>query len=116
VTGTERELPPQTENHLLRVALEAVTNAFKHAAARAVTVDVAFEPARVVLTVRDDGHGFDADSAPTPSSGHFGLFGMRERAEKLHGELTIASRPGEGTTVRLVAPTGGNGAAAAAKH
>jgi signal transduction histidine kinase len=71
---------------------------------------------RVVLTVRDDGHGFDADSAPTPSSGHFGLFGMRERAEKLHGELTIASRPGEGTTVRLVAPTGGNGAAAAAKH
>jgi signal transduction histidine kinase len=110
VDGEERELPPQTENHLLRVALEAVTNAFKHAAATRVTVDVTFEPNRVRLEVRDDGRGFDADRAPAPSSGHFGLFGMRERADKLRGELSIQSRPGAGTDIRLVVPVPASGA------
>jgi len=108
VNGQERELPPQTENHLLRVALESVTNAFKHADASHVHVRVDFEPERVVLEVRDDGKGFDADHPPMPNSGHFGLFGMRERAAKLHGDLNITSRPGE-TRIHLVTPTNGKG-------
>ena len=105
VSGTERPLPPQTENHLLRVALEAVTNAFKHAAATTVSVAVAYEPSRVTVEVKDDGRGFDADHPPAPVSGHFGLFGMHERAAKLHGELSVTSTAGTGTTIRLVAPT-----------
>lgn len=105
VSGDERELPPQTENHLLRVALESVTNAFKHAGARTVRVKVDFEPSQVSLTVVDDGKGFDADHPPDPVSGHFGLFGMKERAAKLRGILTINSRTGEGTRIHLVAPT-----------
>jgi signal transduction histidine kinase len=112
VAGAERPLPPQTENHLLRVALEAVTNAFKHAAATSVFVDVGYEPGRVAIEVHDDGRGFDADHPPAPVSGHFGLFGMRERAAKLHGELTVVSRTGHGSTIRLVVPTdvaNGNG-------
>lgn len=111
VDGAERDLSPQTENHLLRVALESVTNAFKHAAASRVDVTIGYEPRRVTLEVRDDGKGFDADHPPPPNSGHFGLFGMRERADKLHGDLTVTSGPGAGTVVRLVVPTGegGNG-------
>jgi signal transduction histidine kinase len=109
IEGEERELPPQTENHLLRVALESVTNAFKHAGARSVTVTVSYEPQQVRLAITDDGKGFDTDHAPTPNSGHFGLFGMRERAAKLHGKLSVESKSGAGTTIRLEAPTGMNG-------
>ncbi|QOV87459.1 sensor histidine kinase [Humisphaera borealis] len=113
VSGQERELPPQMENHLLRVALESVTNAFKHASARTVRVKVDFEDNRVVLRVTDDGKGFDADHPPAPVSGHFGLFGMNERAAKLHGTLTITSRSGEGTSIHLIAPTNGTTSATA---
>jgi signal transduction histidine kinase len=109
VQGEQRELPPQVENHFLRVALEAVTNAIKHAAARRINIDLSFAERRVELRVRDDGHGFDAERLPPPSSGHFGLFGMRERAEKLGGDLVIQSRPGEGTEILLRVPLAPNG-------
>ena len=104
--GERCELPPQVENHLLRVALEAVTNAVKHSGAARIEVELAYAPQRVDVKVRDDGRGFDAARLPPPSSGHFGLFGMRERAEKLGGRLTIDSRPGGGTEIRLVVPLG----------
>lgn len=107
VIGEERELPPQTENHVLRVALESVTNAFKHAGANTVKVKVDFTPTQVELKVIDDGKGFDADHPPDPISGHFGLFGMKERAAKLHGTLRVESSPGRGTSIHLVAPVNG---------
>jgi NarL family two-component system sensor histidine kinase YdfH len=81
-----------------------VTNTFKHAQAKTVWVKVDFEPARVVLEVRDDGKGFDAEHPPLPVSGHFGLFGMKERAAKLQGTLSVTSRANEGTTIKLIAP------------
>jgi signal transduction histidine kinase len=114
VTGQSHDLPAQVENHLLRMALEAVTNAVKHAAAKRIEVDLAFGPDEVVVRVSDDGRGFDAERLPPPSSGHFGLFGMRERAEKLNARLTIRSTPGEGTDIRLDVPLRANGAPAAA--
>jgi signal transduction histidine kinase len=105
-TGDPYPLPPKIENHLLRVALEAVTNAVKHAHATKIDVELTFTPDQVEVTIKDDGRGFDADRPPPPSTGHFGLFGMRERAEKLGGHLTITSRPpAGGTEVRLVVPT-----------
>jgi signal transduction histidine kinase len=103
-TGDSRPLPANVENHLSRVALEAVTNALKHAAAKRIDVAIGFEESQVTLRVADDGKGFDAENLPPLSSGHFGLFGMRERAEKLNANLTIKSRPGEGTEIRLTAP------------
>lgn len=109
VVGEPQELPPQLENHLLRVALEAVTNAVKHAAATRIDIDITFAKQRVELRVRDDGRGFDAESLPPPTSGHFGLFGMRERADKLNAELLIRSRPGGGTEIRLEVPLTVNG-------
>ena len=112
LVGEPRELPPQVENHVLRVAVEAVTNALKHAAANRIDVELIFAEGLVALRVGDDGRGFDAERLPPPSSGHFGLFGMRERAEKLNAALTIRSRPGGGTEIRLDVPTTANGAAA----
>jgi signal transduction histidine kinase len=106
IAGEPRAVPAAVQNHLLRVALEGVTNALKHASPTTIEVRLDFEPGRVVLCVRDDGRGFDDQRLPPPSSGHFGLFGMRERAEKVGGELTIRSRPGEGTEIRLAAPAG----------
>ena len=107
VEGDERELPPQMENHLLRVALEAVTNAFKHASATTVWVRVDFKPTNVGLEISDDGKGFDSDHLPPPISGHFGLFGMNERAAKLNGTLTISGKSEGGTRIQLSAPTEG---------
>jgi signal transduction histidine kinase len=104
--GDPYPLPPKIENHLLRVALEAVTNAMKHARATKIDVALSFTPDHVEVSVTDNGRGFDADRPPPPSTGHFGLFGMKERAEKLGGQLTITSRPpAGGTEVQLVVPT-----------
>ena len=107
VTGQPSPLPPQAENHLLRVAMEAVTNAVKHAGASRIGVELEFEEHAVRLAVNDDGRGFDTQRLPPPSSGHFGVFGMRERAEKLDAEFHIHSRPGGGTEVRLEVPLNG---------
>lgn len=104
IAGTERPLAPQTESHLLRIAAEAVTNVRKHAAAGQVQVEVSFEEEAVRLSVSDDGQGFDASQLPPPHAGHFGLFGMRERVEKLGGHLQIHSQPGKGTRIEVVAP------------
>lgn len=105
VNGEQRPLAPQTENHLLRIALESVTNALKHARPNKISVNLTYAPTEVALQVKDDGEGFDPNHAPPPTSGHFGLFGMRERAEKLRGELKIDSVRGQGTTISLTIPT-----------
>jgi signal transduction histidine kinase len=104
VQGEPRDLPPAAQNHVLRVALEAVTNALKHANPSRIEVRLDFEPDHLTLTVRDDGQGFDDQRLPPPTSGHFGLFGMRERADKLHGQLTILSTPTQGTQIQLTLP------------
>jgi signal transduction histidine kinase len=104
VRGTPRELPAAAQNHVLRVALEAVTNALKHANPTRIEVQLDFESDHLTLNVRDDGRGFDDQRLPPPSSGHFGLFGMRERADKLQGQLTIQSTPGKGTDIQLTIP------------
>ena len=103
-TGERRALPQTVESHVLRIAQEAVTNALKHGEAKRIDLALHFGPERVTLLVRDDGKGFDADHPPSATSGHFGLFGMKERAIKLDGELHITSRPGEGTSVQLDVP------------
>jgi signal transduction histidine kinase len=101
--GRPRRLPPVVENHLLRIGQEAITNAAKHAAARNIAVQLEFTDRLVRLTVRDDGHGFDVTQQKQPAKS-FGLVGMRERAAQLHGELTVESKPGTGTTVTVTLP------------
>jgi PAS domain S-box-containing protein len=104
-------LPLKVETALYRIAQEAVGNAVRHAAARAVRVCVRVRrsPDRAEMTIRDDGRGFDPDGLPRrpgPTAG-LGLTGMRERARLLGGAVTVSSRPGEGTTVAVRIPLKG---------
>ena len=104
VEGERRRLAPQTENELLRIGQEAITNATRHAGARRIEVSLHFGERQVALAVTDDGAGFDPDTAGA-GAGRFGLVGMRERAAQLGARLEIRSAPGEGTRVALSAPT-----------
>jgi signal transduction histidine kinase len=100
--GTPQPLRATTQNHLLRIAREAVFNAARHADATQIAVRLAYDQEGVTLEITDDGSGFD-DTRRTPA-GHFGLVGMRERANKIHAECSIASTPGKGTMVRVHLP------------
>ncbi|HYL35663.1 MAG TPA: two-component regulator propeller domain-containing protein [Bryobacteraceae bacterium] len=104
VAGSSRKLPEEMEQHLLRIAQEAVTNTVKHAHARQVQIHLALEPRRLSMVVADDGEGFEQSEAFSEIGGHFGLLGMRERAERLGGELHLASQPGRGTKVEVTVP------------
>ncbi len=99
--GGARRLPGRIENNLLRIASEAVTNAVKHARARRIVVRVEFGADSVRLCVGDDGRGFDTEAAMSLGKGHYGLLGIRERAEKMGGELELRGGPGRGTEIAV---------------
>jgi two-component sensor histidine kinase len=102
VTGAFRPLPSSIEGNLLRIGQEAINNAIKHAEAQRILVDLNFDTAVVRLSIRDDGRGFDVGTEQT--DGHFGLIGMRERAEQIGGKLSINSEKGAGTEVIIEVP------------
>ncbi|MDR3698446.1 MAG: two-component regulator propeller domain-containing protein [Candidatus Sulfopaludibacter sp.] len=102
--GPPRELPQEVEQHLLRIAQEAVTNAMKHAGATQIAIKLHMEARKLLLRIVDNGRGFEQKDAFSSMDGHFGLIGMRERAERLGGELRLASHPGEGTEVEVMVP------------
>ena len=100
--GVDR-MPDPVEAALYFSAMEAVQNAAKHAGAAAVAVRVSAVDGRWRLTVTDDGAGFDAERAEEVRSGA-GLANMRDRLDAVGGSLTVASRPGGGTTVTAEVP------------
>jgi len=98
------ELPQEMEQHLLRIAQEAVTNVLKHAEASKIWVKLHMETRKLYLRIVDNGRGFEQEDVFQSRGGHFGLMGMRERAERLGGELHLSSHPGEGTKVEVMVP------------
>ncbi len=94
---TSERLPMVVETALYRVVQEAITNVARHASATRVDVLLERRDERVMVMIEDDGVGFDPDQVP--SGDHFGLLGLRERAEALGGTLTLESAPGAGTTI-----------------
>ena len=104
VAGAQTPLPQEYEQHLLRIAQEAVTNVLKHAGARKIRVKLNTEARKLYLRIVDDGRGFEHHDVFSSLGGHFGLIGMRERAERLGGELRLVSHPGEGTQVEVTVP------------
>lgn len=96
-TGDERRYPLPIESELLRITLEAMTNAGRHARCRTVHVSCMYGQDEVRLRVQDDGIGFDPVVAAR--NGHYGLAGMRERAAAIAARLTLESTPGRGTVV-----------------
>jgi ligand-binding sensor domain-containing protein/two-component sensor histidine kinase len=101
VEGASRKLSPRIETELLRIAREAITNAIVHSSATLLTVVLRFEPRAVRLSLADDGKGFDACLVP---DSHFGLRGMKERAQQIGGDWRVQSAPGNGTTVEVAVP------------
>jgi signal transduction histidine kinase len=108
ITGEPRRLKPEVELAAFRVAQEALANAVQHARASQITLVVAFGDRELILSVEDDGSGFEPPDMPDAltEEGHFGLVGMRERVLLLGGHLDIASRPGNGTRVTARFPIG----------
>ena len=110
-TGDPRALHPEVEVTLLRVGQEALANVAKHAAAAHVWVTLSYMEDVVTLDVRDDGTGFDPALAPEGrADGGFGLIAMRQRVQRLAGQLEIESEPGAGTVVSASLPAIGLGA------
>lgn len=102
VTGTPMTLTAGEEDHILRVAQEAMNNIRKHADASRVNVTLSYMEEAVVLDVADDGVGIPAGT--TSNGSGTGMRFMRERAETLGGKFSVESAPGEGTTVALHIP------------
>jgi PAS domain S-box-containing protein len=99
IEGDIRTLSPSVEENMFRIAQEALTNGLKHANPTCAAVELHFEPDRVRLIARDNGKGFDvADHLRTDG---LGIMGMYERAARIGGEMTLHSRPGEGTEITI---------------
>ncbi|MEU8173495.1 GAF domain-containing sensor histidine kinase [Microbispora hainanensis] len=100
----DRDLAPEIEVAVLRVAQEALHNAVRHARAARIDVRLSHQEAALVLEVTDDGVGFDG-TGPNGAGVHgLGLPSMSDRAQAVGGTLTVSSAPGRGTTVRLEVP------------
>jgi signal transduction histidine kinase len=98
-------LEPERATALFRIAQEALINVAQHAAARRVSVWFIEQGEVLTLTVADDGTGITPDQLAAPTS--LGLLSMRERVARWGGEITIAGKPGRGTTVTVRMPTAG---------
>jgi signal transduction histidine kinase len=105
IEGDARRLTPERELAVYRIVQEALNNVIKHAQAQHVEVRLRFDET-LSVSVRDDGVGFALpDRVDTLTDrGHFGLIGMRERAELIGAHLAIHSSPGQGTTVEVTLP------------
>ena len=99
--GEVQSVSPEVEYNLLRTAREALNNAIRHAGPCKLALHMVFENHHVRLSITDDGCGFVPDEV---SGDGFGLIGMRERIERVDGELRIDSRPGAGTRVDVRVP------------
>ncbi len=101
-----KQLPEDVRLALFRIYQEALNNVLRHANARNVEVQFEIENGTAWLEVRDDGEGFDLpeDWIETARAGHFGLVGARERTEAVGGQISIQSRAGEGTRLRVSVP------------
>ena len=105
VEGQSRDLHPILRDEVCKIAAEALRNAFLHAQARQVEVEIRYDNERFRLRVRDDGKGVDAAVLSAQSrEGHYGLPGMRERATLIGGKLAIWSEVDAGTEVELRVP------------
>jgi signal transduction histidine kinase len=103
VEGQPQRLDASQEHHLLRIGLEALTNALKHASPTRIDIELKFRADETALVVHDDGRGI-AEPVQQMNEGHFGLQGVRERVDKLGGSLDIQSQPGRGTRLAVTIP------------
>ena len=105
VEGTVRNLHPIVLEECFAIGREALINAFRHSGALRIEVEIAYDPRQFRLRVRDDGRGIGAGVLDAePFADHWGLQGMRERADRIGAQLDLSSTPGSGTEVELTIP------------
>jgi len=102
--GPRRPLPPSIRDEVYGIGREAVINAFRHADAKTIDVEIAYNSKDLRICVRDDGRGIDPELLSKGREGHWGLSGMRERAQRISAEFHVLSRLGNGTEVHLSVP------------
>ncbi len=103
VDGDAREMHPVVRDEVYRIGYEAIRNACAHSGGDRLEVDLSYAH-DLTLRVSDNGTGIDAAVVDQGKDGHFGLRGMRERAERIGARLTLVSSPNSGTVITLVVP------------
>jgi signal transduction histidine kinase len=101
VEGQTRDLHPIIRDELYRIAREALRNAFRHAAANHIETEITYGERVFRLRIRDDGQGIQSELLDAGRPGHYGLSGMRERAQQIGAKLEIWSRAKAGTEIEL---------------
>jgi signal transduction histidine kinase len=105
VEGSPRTLQPIVRDEVYRIAAEALRNAFRHAAAKEIEVELRYDARQLRLRIRDDGKGIAQEYLTAKGrEGHFGLHGMRERAKLMGGRLAVWTAPDSGTEIELTIP------------
>jgi ligand-binding sensor domain-containing protein/signal transduction histidine kinase len=105
VEGKQQDLSPMVQDEVYRISREVIRNAFAHAAASHIELEIRYETDQLRLRVRDDGKGIDSKVLEAGGrSGHFGIPGMRERAQRIGSQLNFWSETGAGTEVELTVP------------
>ena len=104
VEGSPRDLHPIVCDDIHRIAGEALRNAFRHAQARHIEAEVTYGARELRVRIRDDGSGIDPQHLSAGRARHWGLTGMRERAQQIGSELSLWSEQGAGTEVELRVP------------
>ncbi|MGC9394761.1 MAG: GAF domain-containing protein [Anaerolineae bacterium] len=94
-------LPPDKNEQVTRMVQEALSNAARHAQAEHIDVTLEKQESTIVITITDDGRGFDPEAVQDDAEQHFGLSIMQARAARIDGQVTVESAPGEGTRVIL---------------
>lgn len=105
VEGPRQQLHPIIRDEAYRIGREALTNAFRHSHGSKIEVELEYTPKHLKIFVRDDGGGIDPNVLESGRDGHWGLTGMRERAESIGGRLKVWSRANAGTEVELFIPS-----------
>jgi hypothetical protein len=105
IVGTSQPLNPVAVDEAYRIGREALVNAFTHSNALKIECEISYDPAGVRLRIRDDGHGINPEILKGGRAGHWGLSGMRERAQNVGGQLNVWSNAGAGTEIELILPS-----------
>jgi signal transduction histidine kinase len=104
VHGKERALADGPFEEVYRIGREAILNAYRHSRAKLIEADIEYRPTEVRIAVRDNGCGIDAHQLQRHGGRHWGLLGMRERAERIGARLCLLSKAAMGTEVELRVP------------
>lgn len=102
VEGSNQQLRPIIRDEVYRGGHEALLNAFRHSEATRIELEMQYNPKQLRIVVRDNGKGIDSDVVRQGREGHWGLSGMRERAQQIGGKLKVWSRVGAGTEVEVL--------------